>query len=37
MAGQGILIIIIPNDSNNEQEKVLNVAQINFVTNFWII
>lgn len=28
MAGQSILIIIIPNDLNNEQEKSLNVAQV---------
>jgi hypothetical protein len=30
MAGQGILIIIIPNDLNNEQEKSLDVAQVRF-------
>ncbi|CAF1202257.1 unnamed protein product [Rotaria sordida] len=28
MAGQGILIIIIPNDLNNNQEKLLDTAQI---------
>ncbi|CAF4750234.1 unnamed protein product [Rotaria sp. Silwood1] len=28
MAGQGILIIIIPNDLNTDQEKVLDTAQI---------
>jgi hypothetical protein len=30
MAGQGILIIVIPNDLNNEQEKSLDVAQVRF-------
>ncbi len=28
MAGQGILIIIIPNDLNNEQEKSLDIPQV---------
>jgi hypothetical protein len=28
MAGQGILIIIIPNDLNNEQEKSLDITQV---------
>jgi len=30
MTGQGILIIIIPNDLNNDQEKSINTAQVRF-------
>ncbi len=36
MAGQGILIIVIPNDLNNEQEKSLDVAQVRFQVRLFL-
>jgi hypothetical protein len=34
MAGQGILIIIIPNDLNQDEEKSLDVAQVYSINYF---